>query len=170
MTAVAGHTVTGPADRQPSSPAWPPRRPGAGRRLENPFDSSSSSSSVKTPRQRGGEANRALEAVIAHNEAQTTREAKWTLTESALARLTGCFRPAIRTFFAQHAQEIEAHNLQHHLLPGLNAARGRRNQQIENEVQWREDEADTAGKKAPEGTTEPAEENEQTADDHVQKG
>ena len=62
------------------------------------------------------------------------------MTESALARLTGCFRPAVRAFFAQRAQEIEAHNHKHHLVPGLNAARGKRNQQIENEVRWREEE------------------------------
>ena len=95
------------------------------------------------PNAAGGAAEKlekALAAVIAHNEAQTSREAKWAVTESALARLTGCFRPAVRAFFAEHAQAIEAHNHKHHLVPGLNAARGRRDQQIEEEVHWREEE------------------------------
>ena len=80
---------------------------------------------------------RALRAVLAHNEAQTSREKKWAVTESALARLTGCFRPAVRTFFAARAKEIEAHNQRHHLLPGMNAARGKRGETIETEVDWR---------------------------------
>ena len=93
-----------------------------------------------TPKRRGGAAEKlekALQAVIAHNEAQTARERKWAVTESALARLTGCFRPAVRAFFAQRAEAIEAHNHKHHLVPGLNAARGKRGDQIEKEVAWR---------------------------------
>lgn len=91
---------------------------------------------------RGGASDkleRALGAVLAHNEAQTAREKKWAVTESALARLTGCFRPAIRTFFAARAQQIEAHNQTHYLSGGHNAARGKRGETIEAEVRWREE-------------------------------
>lgn len=90
-------------------------------------------------RRRSGAADklaRALAAVIAHNQAQTAREKKWALTESTLARLTGCFRPAIRRFFDAHAQDIEAHNHQHHLTGGHNAARGKRGDAIEEEIHW----------------------------------
>ena len=89
---------------------------------------------------RGGAADKlgqALQAVLSHNQAQTARERKWAITESALARLTGCFRPAVRAFFAQHAEQIETHNLQHHLSGGLNAARGKRGETIEAEIAWR---------------------------------
>ncbi len=89
---------------------------------------------------RGGAAEkleRALQAVLAHNEAQTGRERKWAVTESALARLTGCFRPAVRGFFAGKAQEIEEHNQRHHLSGGHNAARGKRGETIDGEVRWR---------------------------------
>ena len=81
------------------------------------------------PKHRGGAAGEFVQvsaAVVAHNEAQGSREAKWAITESALARLTGCFRPAVRTFFAERAEAIEAHNQKHHLVPGLNAARGKK--------------------------------------------
>ena len=97
-------------------------------------------------------------AVIAHNEAQTIHEGKWAVIESVLARLTGCFQPAVRAFFAEHAQAIDAHNHKHHLVPGLNAARGRRNQQIEEEVKWR-------GEPAEGGTAGGPAEAEDTADE-----
>ena len=89
---------------------------------------------------RGGAAEkleRALQAVVAHNEAQTSREKKWALTESSLARLTGCFRPAVRGFFDARAKEVEAHNQRHHLTGGHNAARGKKGETIEAEVGWR---------------------------------
>lgn len=93
-----------------------------------------------TPSRRGGAADklaRAVEAVMRHNEAQTSHGKKWALTESALARLTGCFRPAVRRFFAEHDGEIEAHNRKHHLTLGHNPARGRRGETIEDEITWR---------------------------------
>ena len=89
---------------------------------------------------RGGAAEKlekALQAVVAHNEAQTSREKKWALTESSLARLTGCFRPAVRGFFAERATQIEAHNHKHHLSGGHNAARGKKGERIEAEVGWK---------------------------------
>ena len=154
LAAVTDQAASGPADGQaPSSDgdaddAQPP--PGA---AETPL---APPTLPPPPKRRGGAAEKlekALQAVIAHNEAQTSREAKWAVTESALARLTGCFRPAVRAFFAQRAAEIEAHNHKHHLLPGLNAARGRRDQQIEEEVRWRGEEKE-AGTAEPEETVE----------------
>ena len=91
-------------------------------------------------RRRGGAADklaRAFRAVLDHNQAQSARERKWALTETAIARLTGCFRPAVRRFFNEHAAEIEAHNLTHHLTGGHNAARGKRGETIEGEIAWR---------------------------------
>ena len=91
---------------------------------------------------RGGAAEKlekALQVVLTHNEGQTSRDRKWAVTESALARLTGCFRPAVRTFFAGRAQEIEEHNQRHHLTGGHNAARGKKGETIEAEVMWREE-------------------------------
>ncbi len=126
----------------PATPATSPIRP-AHDAQEPPGASESSlapSTALRPVTRRGGAADklaRALQAVLTHNQAQTAREKKWTVTESALARLTGCFRPAVRAFFAAHAAQIEAHNLQHHLLPGLNAARGKRGDAIEDEVAWR---------------------------------
>ena len=96
---------------------------------------------LQVDRRRGGAADklaRALTAVLAHNQAQSAREHKWALTETAIARLTGCFRPAVRRFFAEHAQEVEEHNARHHLTGGHNAARGKRGETIEGEIAWRD--------------------------------
>ena len=143
LAAVSDQAAREPVDKLPPSSEVPAddaqEPPGASQTPLAP------STLPPPPKRRGGAAEKlekALAAVIAHNEAQGSREAKWAVTESALARLTGCFRPAVRAFFAQRAEEIEAHNHKHHLLPGLNAARGRRDQQIEHEVRWREEAAE----------------------------
>jgi hypothetical protein len=130
--------VTTPTPEPSQSGDGPQEPPGAS------LDPAPSSNPSPTGRRRGGAADklaRALAAVLAHNQAQTARERKWALTESALARLTGCFRPAIRRFFAEHASQIEAHNLQHHLTGGHNAARGKRGDSIEAEIHWQQDDS-----------------------------
>ncbi len=109
-------------------------------------ESSAARSNRPWPVQRRGRAaaklSQALAAVLAHNQTQSAREKKWAVTESALARLTGCFRPAVRAFFAERAEEIEAHNLQHHLSGGHNAAKGKKGETIEGEIAWRERETE----------------------------
>ncbi len=145
-----GLDPSGTTDAQapaPATPTTPPNRPSHDAQ-EPPGASEPSlapSTALRSISRRSGAADKlakALQAVLTHNQAQTAREKKWTVTESALARLTGCFRPAVRAFFAVHAEEIEAHNLQHHLLPGLNAVRGKRGDAIETEIAWRERETE----------------------------
>lgn len=132
----SAETQTPLPDGPQTTPSFPPA-PDTG------SDRSGSSPDIpQAGRRRGGATDkltRALTAVIVHNQAQAAREKKWALTESALARLTGCFRPAIRRFFSAHAQDIEAHNLEHHLTGGHNAARGKRGDAIEAEIHWQDD-------------------------------
>jgi hypothetical protein len=75
--------------------------------------------------------DRAVAAVIAYNDQCSDHDSKWTINESAIARLTGCNRPAIRRYFQQHQPSIDQHNLSHHLSPRHNIGKGKRGIKIE---------------------------------------
>jgi hypothetical protein len=59
------------------------------------------------------------------NEAAEVRGQKWFISESLLADLTGCFRPAVKRFVAARREQIDDLNRRHGLGSGHNRGRSR---------------------------------------------
>lgn len=80
--------------------------------------------------------DRAVKAVMKFNDRCSESSQKWAVNASAIARLTGCNRPAIRRYFEQHKSLVDAHNRRHGLTKRHNTAKGRRGIQIERAIVW----------------------------------
>ena len=69
--------------------------------------------------------SKAFRYLADHNEAAELRGQKWFISESLLADLTGCFRPAVKRFVAGRREEIDDLNRRHGLGSGHNRGRSR---------------------------------------------
>ncbi len=105
---------------------------------EKPENHKASSIKPQHSRRNSAEAKieRAFLAVVAHNEQCSSNDQRWAITESALARLTGCNRPAIRRYFSAHEEAISQHNHRYQFSSRHNAKLSRHNRQIETEIRF----------------------------------
>lgn len=80
---------------------------------------------------------RAFQAIVTYNDAAKQAHAdKWAVNQNALAELTGCNRPAIKTFLKQNASEIESHHQKHSLLARHNYSHGKVGVKITDIIHW----------------------------------
>jgi hypothetical protein len=66
---------------------------------------------------------KALDYLVAINDNSDNPAQKWSINESILSSLTGCFRPAIKKFFETHRSFINQANNSRGLGPGHNRAK-----------------------------------------------
>jgi bisphosphoglycerate-dependent phosphoglycerate mutase len=78
--------------------------------------------------------HRAVQAMMNYNDLASSKDNKWAISESVVARLTGSNRPAIRRYFEQHQQTIDQHNDMHGLSDGHNVSKGKRGLKIEDQI------------------------------------
>ncbi|MBV9998336.1 MAG: hypothetical protein JO015_04390 [Verrucomicrobia bacterium] len=75
--------------------------------------------------QAGEKLAKALRYLTDIDEAAEARGQKWFVSESLLADLTGCFRPAVKRFVAARREQIDDFNRRHGLGSGHNRGRSR---------------------------------------------
>jgi hypothetical protein len=80
--------------------------------------------------------DRAVKAVMEFNDRCSEKSQKWAVNASAIARLTGCNRPAIRRYFEENQSLVDEHNTRHGLSQRHNTAKGRQGIQIEGAIVW----------------------------------
>ena len=80
--------------------------------------------------------DRAVNAVMSYNDNCSTDDQRWAVTESAIARLTGCNRPAIRNYFDSHREAIDQHNSRYQFSSRHNAKLSRQKRFIEQEISF----------------------------------
>lgn len=106
MPATTAETDGHPGKGHPLSPAAPP-----------PINRHTSHADEKL--------TKAFRYLIDINEAADVRGQKWFISESLLADLTGCFRPAVKRFVAARRDQIDDLNRRHGLGSGHNRGRSR---------------------------------------------
>lgn len=137
---TVAHAATARAAGDPAAGASSTPSPSPPQRGGEPSAPSSTPPSAETTGAKRGSAeeriHRAVQAVIHFNEGQQRREDKWAINQSSLSRLTGANRPALQRYLEQHAEAIQQHNEQHGLTERHNTAKGRRGEDIRQQIQF----------------------------------
>ena len=76
--------------------------------------------------------DKAVKAVLVHNDSQSDIDKKWFLTATTIQKFTSCNIPAIKSYLSTHQSEINTHHTKHGLNEDTN--RGRKGRSIMEEV------------------------------------
>lgn len=76
--------------------------------------------------------DRAVKAIIAHNDCQSDIGNQWYITATGVQKMTNCNMPAIKNYLSRHQNEVDVHHKKYELTEHTN--RGRKGRYIVEEV------------------------------------
>ena len=122
----------------PNQSARPPA-PETHKTLTSPLTSISTSATFPpSSRRNSADAKiaRAVNALMIHNDRCSSNNQRWAVTESAIAHLTGCNRPAVKRYFHSHREAIERHNRRYQFSSRHNAKLSRQKKLITQAIRF----------------------------------